>query len=377
MAISKEYIAKSRQKAAGWYAQAGIEQSKIEVLSAYSLPQKQDEPWRYFQPHSFIEHALLDPIKPKKISMEKSDDLSFFDQELRVESKTVEQVAASRLKPMQEDYWQSLMTLGSSRQTVRISTNSPGLNFKMVRQSSVAQSLTVIVSEGLYSTVFLKLDSLRSGFSSINIVVEENAQLRLLVDSNSYAGVHDFLRIQGDVGRDASLDIHVGSDPETQPSLGRVEWLVHLNGEGAAANLSALERLQGDCGKSHYLQLHHRAPSTSSQQNFRIVASDAARASFHGGVKIDQGAKQASAHQLNKNLLLSDNAEVFTRPELQIEEDEVTCSHGATVADLDPAKEFYLQSRGLSPESAHEFLVRAFGDAVVPGWAKRFYGQQQ
>ncbi len=388
MALSKEYIEKTRQKAGGWYAQAGIGQSEMESLEQFALPQKQDEPWRYFQPHHFIESALLAPTRPKTTSDSKQESVSLLlvDNRLTLSGPNkglLEGLPQDLLQdggtlPLSEagkqDYWQSLMALGklgSTYKSVRIKQSSTeALLFCLTREVSVSQSLQIVAAENTQATVYLRPDALRSGFTNLSLVVEKNAHLNILIEPKCYAGVHDFLRVHADVAKDASLKVHVTGSSSKQPSLGRVEWYIHLNEEGASAELSSLEQLGGECGKSHYLQIFHHAPSTSSKQKFRFVVDEKARASFHGGVKIDQGAKQASAQQLNNNLLLSDTAEVFTRPELQIEEDEVTCSHGATVADLDEGQQFYLCSRGLSPEVAHAHLVKAFGAAVVPEWAQ-------
>gem|GEM_PF-6156650 len=275
---------------------------------------------------------------------------------------------ASRAK----DYWTGLIDeLEDAPCALRITADAAGPHsVGFVRDSSRAKLLQIHVSAGVQSVLQLGTQALRSGFSSIELNIEEGASLKLSVNPTGYAGIADFLRIHADVAKNASLSVHTSGKLSQQSSQSRVEWLVHLNGQGATADLSSLEELTGDHQKSHYLQLFHHAPETSSSQNFRFILGGEAKASFHGGVKIDQGAKQAAAEQLNKNLLLSDDAEVYTRPELQIEEDEVTCSHGATVADLDAGKDFYLRSRGITPTDARRFLVRAFGQAVVPDWVK-------
>ena len=88
---------------------------------------------------------------------------------------------------------------------------------------------------------------------------------------------------------------------------------------------------------------------------------------FHGRIHVHKGADKTDAKQTNKNLLLSDNATVNTKPQLEIYADDVKCTHGCTVSDLEEEELFYIQSRGLPKEVARSLLVSGFGTEIISG----------
>ncbi|RMF83429.1 MAG: Fe-S cluster assembly protein SufD, partial [Nitrospirae bacterium] len=147
--------------------------------------------------------------------------------------------------------------------------------------------------------------------------------------------------------------------------LARLELTADLAGEGAEARLSGL--LVG-AGRSHRdltTSVDHTAPATTSRERVRAIADGRARACFSGLVHVHAGAAGAAARMANDNLLLSDRAEVDTRPQLRIDTDEVKASHGATVGRLDEAALFYLRSRGVAEAEARALLIGAFAAEIV------------
>jgi Fe-S cluster assembly protein SufD len=111
----------------------------------------------------------------------------------------------------------------------------------------------------------------------------------------------------------------------------------------------------------------HAAPDTSSRQTARAIAGDVSRVIFNSKVIVNAGANGADSKQSCRGLLLSPNAEIDTRPQLEIHADEVKCAHGATTGRLDPDMLFYLLSRGLDRETAQSLLVYAFLADVLTG----------
>lgn len=168
------------------------------------------------------------------------------------------------------------------------------------------------------------------------------------------------------LGRDARyrrIDLELGG------GLSRHELNVRLEGEGA--RLSANGVLFGD-GRRHLdtrLGIEHTAPDTACDLVWRGLGAGRARAVFHGGIVIHAGADGSDATLSNKNLLLSDGAEIDTQPVLEIHADEVKAAHGATVGQLDPTALFYLRSRGLPAVEARRLLTAAFCREVVSGTA--------
>lgn len=114
----------------------------------------------------------------------------------------------------------------------------------------------------------------------------------------------------------------------------------------------------------NHTRVDHRAPYTFSNENYRGVMSDRSRAVFNGKVVVHKDAQKIEAHQNNANLLMSSDAEIDTKPELEIYADDVKCSHGATIGQLDENMLFYLRSRAIDEETAKSLLTFAFADEV-------------
>lgn len=147
--------------------------------------------------------------------------------------------------------------------------------------------------------------------------------------------------------------------------LVRHDLHAQMLGRGAECHLHGAYLPRGRSHMDVHLDIEHMAPGCKSVQFYRGVLDDRGRAVFNGRVHIHAGADGADASQSNANLVLSPHAEIDTKPELEIYADEVVASHGATVGQLDEDALFYLRSRGLAPEQAHQLLVRAFTRSVV------------
>ena len=157
-------------------------------------------------------------------------------------------------------------------------------------------------------------------------------------------------------------------DLELGAGLSRHELNVRLEGDGA--RVSAHGVLLGT-GRRHLdtrLAVEHLARDTACDLLWRGLGAGRSRVVFHGGITIQAGADGSDAALANKNLLLSDQAEIDTQPVLEIHADEVKAAHGATVGQLDPTAMFYLRSRGLPEAQARRLLTAAFArEAVVAG----------
>ena len=142
--------------------------------------------------------------------------------------------------------------------------------------------------------------------------------------------------------------------------LVRHETNCQLAGQGARADLSGAFVVDGERHVDHHLCVDHQAPACSSEQLFRGVLGDRGRGVFNGKAVIRKGADGSRVRQSSANLLLSDFAEIDTKPELEIYADEVEARRGATVGQLDEQAVFYLRSRGLTEAAARRMLTSAF-----------------
>jgi Fe-S cluster assembly protein SufD len=147
--------------------------------------------------------------------------------------------------------------------------------------------------------------------------------------------------------------------------LARLDLDVLLHAPGAAVEMNGLYIAGGRQHMDSHTRVDHAAPRTTSDEIYRGVLTDKSRAVFNGRAIVHPGADGTDAKQSNANLLLSPDAEVDTKPELEIYADDVKCSHGATTGQLDAEALFYLRSRGLDQETAQSLLTFAFADAVL------------
>ena len=115
----------------------------------------------------------------------------------------------------------------------------------------------------------------------------------------------------------------------------------------------------------NHTYVHHMAPNCTSDENYKGVLSDKATGVFNGKVKVYQDAQKINAYQSNKNILLSDQATINAKPELEIYADDVKCSHGSTTGQLDQQALFFLRARGISEAKATDMLIKGFMAEIV------------
>ena len=147
--------------------------------------------------------------------------------------------------------------------------------------------------------------------------------------------------------------------------LARVEIEARLADERAELELDGLYLGRGAQHQDHHTTIDHAAPRTTSRELFKGILDGRAHGVFHGRVHVRPDAQKIDASQTNRTLLLSDGAVIDAKPQLEIYADDVKCSHGASVGQLDPDQIFYLRSRGLELERARALLTFAFGSEVL------------
>jgi len=140
---------------------------------------------------------------------------------------------------------------------------------------------------------------------------------------------------------------------------------INLLGPQSQANLKGLYLADRGQFVDNQVLINHAAPGCFSNQLFKGILDDQAKAVFSGRIKVQRDAQQTQAYQKNKNLLLTDEARVNSQPHLEIYADDVKCSHGATIGQLEPNAMFYLRSRGISEKTARQLMMLAFADEIV------------
>ena len=149
---------------------------------------------------------------------------------------------------------------------------------------------------------------------------------------------------------------------------------VELQGEGAQANLYGAYVCGADERVKITVDMHHKVPHCNSRQLFKGIAGGKSRVDFYGKIIVAQDAQRTEAYQENHNILLSDDARVDTKPQLEIYADDVKCSHGATIGRLNEEEQFYMRSRGITLEDARVLQMISFLAPVleaIPDEAQR------
>jgi Fe-S cluster assembly protein SufD len=196
--------------------------------------------------------------------------------------------------------------------------------------------------------------------SVMDIDVARNAKV-------NHVRVHENAALQ--VGR---LDVRQAADSRYQSTvvtlggaLLRFDVRCLLQGKGAECQLDGAYLVDGEDHVDHHTLVEHQAPHCRSNQIYRGIASGKGTAVFDGIVIVHRGAQKTEAHQENRSLLLSDTATIHTKPHLEIDADDVICTHGATVGALDEDQLFYLRARGIPEDLAQAMLIYAFLDSIV------------
>jgi len=170
----------------------------------------------------------------------------------------------------------------------------------------------------------------------------------------------------------ATVAVHCGSASNVVThsialgaKLSRTNIYATLAGEGVECILNGLYLTRGEQLADHYMIVDHAQPHGASHEYFNGILADKSKGVFHGRILVRAGAQKTDAKQTNKNLLLSDSATADTKPQLEIYADDVKCTHGATIGQLNDESIFYLRARAIPREKARRMLIHAFAGEII------------
>jgi len=235
-------------------------------------------------------------------------------------------------------------------------------------QSDVASHPRLLLVAGAASQLTLIEDyvALHDGSYFTNavaeIVLEANAQVthvRLQRESSQAFHLASCAVSLGAASHYHAVNLALGAQ------ISRLDLKVLQTAEGTQCTLDGLALIQGAQLADTHSFIDHAKPHGTSRQLHKCIVGDTAHAVFNGQVMVRPGAQQTDSAQSSRNLLLSKKAHVDTQPQLEIFADDVKCTHGATVGQLDSDEVFYLQSRGLSERVARNLLTYAFGAEII------------
>ena len=231
----------------------------------------------------------------------------------------------------------------------------------------VNQRTRVVLEEGAQAEVWEQFVSASDDLDGIfnittELVVGDAARLRYVCGQALSEQSWVFGAQRGVVGRDATLDwVALGFGSRS----GHVLMETRLAGEGADARVTGAYATHGRQHIDFDTTQEHAAPNTTSDLAFRGVLQDRSSAVWKGNIIVDPGAQKTDAFQESRNLLISKRAHADAIPGLEIQANDVRCTHAAAVAQVDPEQLFYLRSRGLREDVAKQLVIEGFLSALV------------
>ena len=226
--------------------------------------------------------------------------------------------------------------------------------------------MLVVLGRGSNSTVvesYIGVPGNRCLTNSVaEVVLEDDATLehyRLLMESEDafHVGV---ARVKQGAGSAYNSKVF-----ERQVGLGRFDLYTSLDGENASCDLKGLYFTSGRQHMDNYININHTEPYATSRLYYKGILDGRSRAVFGGTVYVQPGAIKTDSHQEDKNLVLSPDAEVDSKPSLFIWADDVKCGHGATAGNIDMDTVFYMRSRGIDLEAASRLLIYGFASEII------------
>ncbi len=202
--------------------------------------------------------------------------------------------------------------------------------------------------------------------------VDANAQVDLVLLQREADDVFQISNLQARLERDARLRCHTVT---LGGALVRNDLAAVMVDEGAECDLRALYLGTGDRVVDNHTLVDHASPHCASHELYKGILADESRGVFRGRVVVRPDAQKTDATQHNPNLLLSDGAEVDSKPQLEIFADDVKCSHGSTIGQLDVDALFYLRARGLPLAQARDLLTRGFAAEIARGLPSEVLGE--
>ena len=224
----------------------------------------------------------------------------------------------------------------------------------------------VIVGENSHVQIIERHQCLNDNAVLTNSVTEIFAAKRAIVD---------YYKIQNDAAEANLIDnTYVSQKQESHVSVQTFSFGGNLTrnnlnfyhfGERLTSTLNGITIIGEKQHVDHYTLVHHAAPNCESFQDYKGIFSDRATGVFNGKVYVEKEAQKTNAFQKSNNILLSDKATINAKPQLEIFADDVKCSHGCTVGQLDETALFYMQQRGIPKKEAKALLMYAFSNAVI------------
>ena len=359
---------------------SGMSKAAEIALEKLSFPSTRDEYWKYtrlakvqnseFSVKEFDRTAEVHSINERALHIECIN--GFFQTpvgeiQTGIEITPIEDIDHA-LVDYQTDFFSALNTAyytSGIRIKIKAGTEvdkSIQLNFLSIDSGIQVQPRIEIIFEKRSSCNFIfnwhsngQSDNLYNMVSEMHVL--ENASLN--IHQLQAGGNENYLinTMQIRQLRDSRFTVHTIS---LEGKILRNNLNVAVQGENCETDLNGLYLVHGSQHVDNHTYIDHIAPNCNSRENYKGVMDDKSTAVFNGKVMVQTNAQKINAFQSNQNILLSDDATINSKPELEIYADDVQCAHGSTTGQLDEEALFYLRSRGISETSAKKMMIKAF-----------------
>lgn len=383
-----------------------IRSEAIKTFETKGFPGKKDEDWKYTSLKSILKHDYsvfpkqenaLDYQDVKKYFIHDIDTykIVFIDgkyssylSETTHEGIDVCLMSSALNKPKYrliiENYFNKIATKDSVT-SLNTAFSQEGAYIHIPKNKLVAKPIQIVhFSTGNESALMLQPRNL--------IVVDENSHVQIIerhqsltdnpVLTNSVTEIHankraivDYYKIQNDNANASLIDsTFINQKRESHASvhtfsfggkLTRNNLNFYQNGERIDSTLKGVTIIGEKQHVDHNTLVHHIEPNCESHQDYKGIFGDSSTGVFNGKVLVNKEAQKTNAFQANNNILVSDKASINTKPQLEIFADDVKCSHGCTIGQLDESAMFYMRSRGIPEKEAKALLMFAFSNNVL------------
>ena len=249
-----------------------------------------------------------------------------------------------------------------SKQTIRILN----LITNEGKNQAVHPRCIILAKRNSDSSIFEEFKIMGNGTSFINsvtdVIVEDGANLEHIIIDDFAKNTYHVANVCVKQCKDSNFVSHNFSMGK---KFARRDFNVELNQSGANCNLFGLYFVDKENHIDHHTTIEHKEANCNSNEHYKGILSGKSTGVFNGRIHVHQDAQKTDAIQNNQNLLLSDDAIIHTKPGLEIYADDVKCTHGATVGQLDEKGLFYLRARGLNRKEAQQILMRAYVNEIV------------
>ncbi len=383
-----------------------IRSEAIKVFEEQGFPTKKQEAWKYTSLNSILKHDYsvfpkeenaLEYREVKKYFIHDIDtyNIVFIDGKYSSHlSQTTHDgidvclMSSALNKPKYrliiENYFNKIAT-GDSLSALNTAFSSEGAYIHVPKNKLVEKPIQILhFSTGNESAVMLQPRNL--------VVIDENSHVQIIerhqsltdnaVLTNSVTEIFaakraivDYYKVQND-NENASLIDNTFIDQKQESNcsvhtfsfggkITRNNLNFYQNGERIDSTLKGVTIIEDKQHVDHNTLVHHIEPNCESHQDYKGIFDDKATGVFNGKVVVEKEAQKTNAFQANNNILVSDKATINTKPQLEIFADDVKCSHGCTIGQLDESAMFYLRSRGIPEKEARALLMYAFANNVL------------